>query len=162
VNAFLIALTVVLSAAFPSATQQGNTKGDVYQKVPTVQREALMQAVDKLVSAERSGDWRAVYLLLDKQLAETEEAFLAKMKGQCTLREFRASKMTFMPPDGSWNIQGCASFDGDPRQRGHIADITARWKDSRWYLSPIAFVPFGNEKKADFRECSVPESRPAI
>jgi hypothetical protein len=159
-NAFLIALTVVLSGVFSSAMQQGLATNDMYQKLPEAQREALMQALDKLVAAEKAGDWKAVYVLLDKQPAETEEAFVAKMKGQHALREFRASKITFMPPDGSWNIQGCASFAGEHGSKGHVADLTARWKDSQWYLSVISFVPFGTEKGGKLRECSIPQAGP--
>jgi hypothetical protein len=82
------------------------------------------------------------------------------MKGQHALREFHASKITFMPPDDSWNIQGCASFAGEHGSKGHVADLTARWKDSQWYLSVISFVPFGNEKGGNLRECSIPQAGP--
>jgi len=99
------------------------------------------------------GDWKSVYELMDKQSGQTESKFLRKMNRMRPLREFSPSKVTFMPPDGSWNIQGCASFEGDRKEHGNIADITARWKNSRWYLSPVAFVLFGDEKKANLRHC---------
>ena len=50
------------------------------------------------------------------------------MKGQRTLRELHASKIALMPPDGSWNIQGCASFAGEYGGKGHVATLTARWR----------------------------------
>ncbi len=129
---------------------------NIYQQIPAEQRRPLTEALENLIAAERTGDWKSVYELADKRPHETEEKFVKKMKSGKTLREFRPSKVTFMPPDGSWNIQGCASFQGDPNQRGHIADVTARWTGSRWYLSPVAFVLFGDENRANLRDCSVP------
>jgi len=138
-----------------SLSQQTPEAGDdIYQKIPTEQRRQLEEAIGKLIAAEKLGDWKSVYALLHDQTDETEGAFVSKMKRQRRLREFRPSKVTFMPPDNSWIIQGCASFAGEPEARGHVADITARWREPRWYLSPIAFVPFGNEKGAQLRECS--------
>ena len=65
------------------------------------------------------------------------------MKGGHPLWKFRASKVTFIPPDDSWIIRGWASFEGDPKEHGHLANITANWRDSRWYLSPVAFALVG-------------------
>ncbi len=162
--AILVSLLLPLrvTLAWQQAKEEKNS--DIYREIPAEQRKLLMETIEKLVAAEKKGDWKGVYDLIDKQSGETESKFLKKMKHMRLLREFSPSKVTFMPPDGSWNIQGCASFEGDPSQRGHIADITALWKDSRWYLSPVAFVPFGNEKKANLGECSITElkSRSAI
>jgi len=129
---------------------------DIYEQVPKDQRKFLTETIEKLVAAEKRGDWKSVYELIDKQSGDTESRFLKKMKHMRRLRQFSALKVTFMPPDASWNIQGYASFEGDASQHGHIADFTAHWKDSRWYVSPVALVPFGNEKKAYFRDCSMP------
>jgi hypothetical protein len=129
----------------------------VYQKVPAEQRKSLAEAVEKLVAAEKKGDWKTVYELSDKRSEETWSKFFKKMSHKRLLREFSPSKVTFMPPDGSWNIQGCASFEGDPDRHGHVADITALWSGSRWYLSAVAFVPFGDEKKATLQDCFIPE-----
>lgn len=161
-NIFLTALTIFFSIALPSATQQeiGNKQDDVYKKVPEEQRDALRKAVDKLIAAEKASDWKAVYTLLDKQPGETEDAFVAKMKGSGALREFRPSKVTFMPPDGSWNIQGCASLAPERGRKGHVANLSAYWKGSSWYLSVISFVPFGDEKGGKLRECSLVPAGP--
>jgi hypothetical protein len=157
VNAFLIALTILVSTSALSAWRQGTTgkQDNIYQKVPEEQREALKQAVEKLVAAEKVSDWKAVYDLLDKRPDETKDAFVNKMSHMRVLREFRPVKVTFMPPDESWNIEGCASLAGEHNSEGHVANLTARWKNSCWYLSVISFVPFGNEKGGKLKGCSI-------
>jgi hypothetical protein len=152
-----VSLLLLLSVTFVRQQATEEKRADIYQQVPENQRKLLTETIEKLVAAEKKGDWKSIYELMDRQSGETESKFLKKMNSTRRLREFSPSKVTFMPPDGSWNIQGCALFEGDPKQQGHIADITARWKDSRWYLSPVAFVPFGSEKKASFRDCPMPE-----
>ena len=126
----------------------------IYASVPSEQRVALSQAVDKLIAAEKAGDWKTVYALNDKR-PEGEAAFIDKMKRVHALREFQPSKVTFIPPEDHWSIQGCALFAGDRGKKGHIANIVARWEDSRWYLSVLAFILFGTEKAGKLQECDI-------
>lgn len=155
-------IAILLSLLFPPTVallQQEKTdekRADVYQHIPQEQRELLRQAVEKLIAAEKKADWKSVYQLLDKKPGETEDSFLKETKRMRLLREFLASKVTFIPPDNSWVIQGCALFEGDPKQHGHVADITARWIESRWYLSPVVFAMF---EKGKVRECSTPQAK---
>jgi hypothetical protein len=162
VNSLLIVFAILLSTTPLSVRQQaaGDKREDIYRKIPEEQRGPLKQALDKLVEAEKAGDWKSVYASLDKQHVETEDNFVSKMKRGHTLLEFRPSKVTFMPPDGSWNIQGCASFEGDHTGRGRIGSVHARWADSQWHLSPVVMDLFGSEKKMTPRECSIPQAKP--
>jgi hypothetical protein len=157
VNSLLIVFAILLSIAPSSVRQQPavDKREDIYREIPEEQRGPLKQALDKLVEAEKAGDWKSVYASLDKQPAETEDNFVNKMKRGHTLREFRPSKVTFMFADGSWNIQGCASFEGDQTGRGRIVGVHARMADSQWHLSPVAIDLFGSEKKMAPRECEI-------
>jgi hypothetical protein len=153
-NPALIALCVVLcKIEIPNLKYRGQV--DVYENVPAELREELKQAVDSLVAAEKIGDWKAVYALQYNHPTEAESRFISKMKRTRILREFRPWRVVFVPPDSDWTIQGCASFEPDRNDRGHISNIHATWKDSRWYVSAIAFVPVGDEKKAAIQECSL-------
>lgn len=152
----LLSVSAVLLLMTPwLAIEQGteDKREDIYQGIPAERRQSLKQAVNRLVEAEKVGDWKGVYALLDKQPAESEDSFRRKMESLRRLQEFRPLKVTFMPPDDSWNIQGCAALAGDPDGQGHVADLSARWKDSRWYLSVISFVPFGSERGGQLRKC---------
>lgn len=97
---------------------------------------------------------------MNKKLTETEAKFVSKMEQAHQLREFRPSKVTFVRPDRSWNIQGCASFEGDQTGKAMVAGVHARWGDSRWHLSPIAIDLFGSEKKMAPRQCLLAEEKP--
>jgi hypothetical protein len=129
---------------------------DVFGQVPKTQRESLRLAMEKLVAAEIRRDWKAVWDLYDKQSDETEASFREKMQQGRHLREFQTTKITFYPPDSFWIIEGCASFEGDTLHNGVWANVHAKWKDSRWLLSPIAVALVeGNEKVMKVRECSI-------
>lgn len=143
-----------------SGQQIADTSQDLYQEIPAQQRESLKQALNKLVQSEKNGDWKSVYDLSAKQATETEDSFVRKMKGKHTLHGFRPSKVTFIPSDDSWNIQGCASFEDGQTKRGQVASVHARWTDSRWFLSPIVIDLFGSEKKMNPRKCSIGEATP--
>jgi hypothetical protein len=147
----------------PSTWQEdvGSKRVDVYQEIPNEQREQLKQAVRKLVEAERARDWKSVYALLDEKPTETEDKFVSKMKPGRTLHEFQPFKVTFVPPDGVWNIEGCASFEGDQTGQGRVASVHARWGDSRWYLSPVVIDLFGTEKKMTPRPCLIAKEKSA-
>lgn len=155
-------IAILLSMLFPPTVaplQEEKTdekQADIYQHIPEEQRELLRQAVDKLVAAEKNADWKSVYQLLDKKPGETEGSFLRETKRMRRLREFSPYKVTFIPPDDSWVIQGCALFEGDAKQHGHVADITARWIDSRWHLSAVAFAVF---EKGKLHECLKPQAK---
>lgn len=136
--------------------KEGQESGDIYRQVPEDRRQALRQTVDKLLEAEQQADWKVVYQLLDRKSGETEEGFLKKVKGRRPLREFRPSKVTFIPPDDAWVIRGCASFEDDPKDHGHLANIRATWSDSRWHLSLVSFALVGNEKGGKLQDCSIP------
>ena len=114
-NSLLVVFTIAMLSVVASAALQqssGAEQEDIYRKIPENQQQPLKQALNKLVEAEKAGDWKSVYDSIDKHSGETEDKFVTKMKGLHLLREFRPSKVTFMPPDSSWNIQGCASFEG--------------------------------------------------
>jgi hypothetical protein len=155
VKSFLSVYAVLLLMTSWSAREQGagGKREDIYQDIPAERKESLKQAVHRLVEAERAGDWKGVYALLDKQPGQSEDTFRRKMESMRRLHGFRPVKVTFMPPDDSWNIQGCATLAGEPGGQGHIADLSARWKDSRWYLSVISFVLFGSEKGGKLQGC---------
>jgi hypothetical protein len=157
-NSLLVVFTILLSVAASSTRQlpAEDTQEDIYRRIPENQRQPLKQALDKLVEAEKAGDWGSVYVSIDKHSGKTKDKFIAKMKGLHLLREFRPSKVTFMPPDSSWNIQGCASFEDYRTDRGQIASVNARWENSQWLLSPVAIDLFGSEKKMNPRECPMP------
>jgi hypothetical protein len=151
-----ILLSLFLPPAVTSVQLQG-TEGkpaDIYERIPKDQRELLRQAVNKLIEAQKMGDWKNVYKLLDKESKQDEDTFLRKMKRAHLLRDYQPSRVIFYPPNDEWIIEGCASFQTDAKQKGHVAWVIARWTDSRWYLSPISIEMFGNEKKANPRECA--------
>jgi len=153
---FLLSASVVLllMAPRPAGKQGAEDKRDgIYHEIPAERRESLKLGLHRLVEAEKAGDWKGLYALLDKQPAENEDSFRRKMESLRRLHAFRPLKVTFIPPDDSWNIQGCATLAGEPDSQGHVADLAARWKDSRWYLSVISFVPFGSEKGGKLQQC---------
>ena len=157
-NSLLVVLTILLSVA-PSSIGQlpaEDTLEVTYRGIPENQRQPLKRALDKLLEAEKAGDWKSIYVSIDKHSGETEDKFTTRMKGLHPLREFRPSKVTSMPPGSSWNIQGCASFEGDRAGRGQIASVHARWEKSQWLLSPVAIDLFGSEKTMNPRECTMP------
>jgi hypothetical protein len=130
----------------------------IYHEVPTERRQSLEQAVNLLVEKEKVGDWKGVYALIDKPHTESEESFREKNESLRRLREFRPSKVTFIPPDDSWSIEGCAAFAGDLNGQGRVADLHAHWRDSRWYLSMISLELFGSEKGGEVRKCSMQQA----
>jgi hypothetical protein len=146
-----IALLIVSAISGQQTTDRNQ---DLYQEIPAQQRKSLKQALNKLVQAEKNGDWKSVYALSAKQATETEDSFVRKMKGKHALHWFRPSKVTFIPSDDFWNIQGCASFEDGKPERGQLASVHARWTNSRWFLSPVAIDLFGSEKKMTPRKCS--------
>src|SRR5256885_1701926 len=154
----MVLLTLVLTPISLQSNhkQPAETPADMYQKVPEDRRQSLREAVDNLIGAEQRADWKAVYQLRERTPGETEADFLRYAARGRPLREFRLTKIVFIPPDDSWVIRGCASFGGDLKERGHVADITAKWRDSRWYLSVVAFVLLGNEKGGKLQDCSIP------
>ena len=155
-------LKVLLALVLKPVSLQSNPKqpaeaaADVYQQIPEDRRQLLRETVDNLIGAEQRADWKAVYQLLDRKPGETKEDFLRQAKRGGPLREFRLTKITFIPPDDSWVIRGCASFGGDLKEHGHLANITAKWRDSRWYVSPVAFELVGNEKGGRLQDCAMP------
>lgn len=156
-NSFLAVFTILISIAPLFTRQQGalSERADVFREIPEEQRDPLRQAVAKLVEAEKVNDWKSVYSMLDDPSTQSEDKFITKMEQGGLLREFRPSKITFVPANGFWNIQGCASFGGDEDGEGHVASVHAHWHDSRWHLSPIAIDLFGTEKKLTPRRCSL-------
>ena len=152
----ILNLLIATSAVIAQQQSPENKRADVYQHVPDQQRKLLTEAIEKLVAAEKARDWKTVYDLIDKNSRDSESRFLSETKHLRRLLEFVPTKVTFMPADGSWNIQGCARFEGDPKNHGHIADVTAQWLEARWYLSLVAYVPFGSEKEARILPCSIP------
>jgi len=159
---YLIRFSLALLMVTATVGRQGvgDRPENLYQEIPGQQRELLKQTLNKLVESEKSRDWKSVYALLAKQPTETEDSFVSKMKRTHALLEFRPSKLTFMPPDSSWDIKGCASFKGDRAGRGRVASVHAHWVDSQWYLSPVVVDLFGSEKKMTPRECSIPKATP--
>ena len=154
---------LLLLGQLPVAPNQeaANKPTDIYLQVPEEQRESLRQALEKLVLAEKRGDWRAVWELYDRRPEETEEGFLKKMKRRRHLRQFQPSQMYFYPPESSWIIQGCASFEGSPKHKGLWANVHARWRESRWYLSPVLIaLPEGSEKGMNVRGCPIVQPKP--
>lgn len=133
---------------------------DPYEPIPASQRESLKQAVEKLVAAETQRDWQTVWELYDRRPEETKESFLQRMKLRRRLRVFQVLRISFYPPEGSWTIDGCACFQEDKAGKGVWASVTAKWKDTRWYLSPVAIGLFGSEKAMNVRECSIPSQSP--
>jgi hypothetical protein len=130
----------------------------IYFQVPTERRLSLEQAVNLLVEKEKVGDWKGVYALIDKPLTESEESFRKKNESLRRLRGFRPSKVTFIPPNDSWSIEGCAAFAGDLDSQGRVANLHAHWRQSRWYLSTISLELFGSEKGGDVRKCSMQQA----
>jgi hypothetical protein len=126
---------------------------DVFQKVPEDQRKPLRRTVEKLIEAEKGGDWKSVFELVEKRPGQTEDSFVKAMQRRRLLHEFVPLSLTFIPPEEGWILEGCANFDGDGKGVGKYSTIHARWKDSRWYLSGIAVELF---EKGKIRKCSIP------
>ncbi|HYB62318.1 MAG TPA: hypothetical protein VEH50_12680 [Methylomirabilota bacterium] len=127
----------------------------IYGAVPGYQRGRLIQSMDDLVSDEIRRDWRALYQMIDHQPGESEEVFAKRMQSGRALRQFLPSKVSFYPPNDSWIIEGCASFEGDEKNEGRLASVHARWAHARWYLSPITIELLGEEDKMSPRTCKM-------
>ena len=157
-NFLAVVVTTLVFFAMPSLLRCQGTNAKaatIYKEIPESQRNLLIQSVNKLILAERRGDWKVVYELFDKQPDETEEAFAKKMQRGHSLLDFSPFKVTFYPPNRSWIIQGCASFEGDAQHERWVASVHARWVHSRWYLSPVVIELFGEEDKMNPRACSI-------
>jgi hypothetical protein len=160
----MIILSALLMLGNPAvgSMQEPTSKSDrIYQEIPDQQREPLKKALEKLVAAQQKRDWEAIWELYNRPTGETKDSFLKKMKPRRALRQFHVSKITFYPPEGSWIIEGCACFEGDAEDKGLWAGVHARWRESRWYLSPVVIgLPEGNEKGMRTRECTIQRSKP--
>lgn len=133
--------------------QQTVEEQDLYSKVPVAHRKELRQALNKLIEAEKIGDWKTVYRLSADQNSVTEDQFLKKT-GRSVV-EFQPLAITFIPPDHSWSIRGCAAFNGDSPGKGQLASVRAFWADSRWHLSPIAIELHEPENGTTLQRCTI-------
>ena len=160
-NSLLVVFTIVLSTAALPVGQHGpeDKREDVFRKVPEDQREQLSGVVEKLIEAEEGGDWKSVFELVEKRPGQTEDSFVKEMQRRRLLHELASLSLTFVPPEEGWILEGCANFDGDGKGVGKYSTIHARWKDSRWYLSGIAFELF---EKGKIRKCLIPRAKPAV
>jgi hypothetical protein len=157
-NLPIVVFSILLTAGvFPRASKQTTQEmpNDLFRKIPADQREALREGVQRLIEAEKKGDWKTVFELGERRPGQTADSFASERKRRRPLRDFVPASLTFIPPDEEWVIEGCASVEGDRKSLGHISTIHARWKDSRWFVSEIAVAP---SEKGLIRECSMPAS----
>ena len=145
---FLIVFAILLSTPPLPARHQvsAGDRTNVYQNVPEDQRELLRLAVEKLIEAEKHGDWQSVFELVEKRPGQTEDSFVKDQERRKSLHDFLPFSLTLDPAQDGWVFEGCANFDDDAKDIGEYSTIHARWKDSRWYLSGVAIAMFDKGK----------------
>ncbi|MFN0279404.1 MAG: hypothetical protein ACKVRN_12540 [Pyrinomonadaceae bacterium] len=126
-----IILAGVVSQAFSQSV-------DVFSTVPAEHREQLKIKLIEFVAAHKEKNWSKVFDFLGPHYIEPygKDEFVRK-KLYSQVRRF-TPKSIFEALEGSWNIEGCASF---ARSGSVEAGLEAYLKDGKWFFSEIWSSP---------------------
>jgi hypothetical protein len=137
----IVSFVVLASSCLLSQSPSVTAEPKWYSSVPETERQAFLSRFERAIILRKQSAWSDLYDMRYNQDNETKQEYVTTRSQWRALIWFHPKRAFYVPPEDSWNIQGCARYR-DPSGKEYLAPsvMHAYLVSQQWLFNDLAVI----------------------